>query len=150
MSRDALVNLSRLPRMAYGLLNGETVTIARGAPSATPVCIPPSLVDTMNAKAGVTRFQRLAMEAGVTLGWTSDAADPDYHARVVDEPVQPKRVYTVIVPLKLVLNLEAVTDQDAIDMALEMAEIPYNYSIELDGVPSIIDEVEIPRDKKHG
>lgn len=141
MSRDALRNLSRLPRWCYGLIDGETVTIARGAPQSAAVAVARDQVDQLNAAIGVTTEQRLAMEAGIAFGWTADAADPDFHAVQLNTSLVPLRRYRVAAPLVTIIEVAARTDEAAIEAATRDLNLPGH--VEIDGPLSIIEDEEL-------
>jgi hypothetical protein len=75
-----------LPDLCYSRLgeDGRCIIIKRGETGYYPTDYPPGysddIIDTLNARLGVTRAQRLAMEIGSMAGWHVPGADPAAHA----------------------------------------------------------------------
>jgi hypothetical protein len=78
---------ARLPETCYGTLNttGDLILLKRGALGYWPTegytlgtLVPTwdALADILNARRGVTKAQRAAMEAGSMFGFHTPAADP--------------------------------------------------------------------------
>mgnify|MGYP001121876143 CR=1 FL=1 len=135
---DALANLMKLPEWCYGLINEQTVSIARGANHPLPVAIPQGQVDVLNARREVTIAQRLAMEAGVSLGWNSRAADPDTHSAPLGDDPRQQFIYTIVYPIQHVVTVRAYSEDEAFHRAEQEHEDGV-FEIMRDGAPNIID-----------
>jgi hypothetical protein len=125
---DAITNLRKLPPSCYGVLNGNVVAISRGAGEALAIQMQPGLVDFHNLRFGVTKAQRLAMEAGVVHGWTGSWTNPDTYTA---KPMA-MRPYRVWVPISYQTDVMAYSVEDAVEQVEHTLNLPEGYS--LDGV----------------
>lgn len=89
-------NLAKLPETCFGINPGaegvdSLILIKRGERGYYPTegygAKSELLVDHFNARMGVTRAQRMAMEIGSMFGFDLPGADPDRHARLDAEPL---------------------------------------------------------------
>lgn len=83
METDVMTHLAKLPTMCASInaTTGETILIKRGVAGFYP--FPGKDAERFNARHGVTKAQRLAMEIGSMFGWEVPGADPDSHIDLV-------------------------------------------------------------------
>lgn len=81
---DEQRNLQALPELCYSVLPSDdsVIIIKRGEQGYYPTDYPEGsdkFVDEFNARMGVTKAQRLAMEIGSMMGWSVPGANPAVH-----------------------------------------------------------------------
>lgn len=143
--RDALHTLQKLPEKCASVQDGIAVFIRRGARSHAPAHIPSDQVDQWNQAHGIEPHVRLAMEAGLNMGWDSDAADPDSHAPELGGPFRYTFVGEITVQLVVTSNNEADAANEARDklqIAADLAAEEWSWHAAVFGVSDTLDLIE--------